>query len=467
MNTRHLPLLGLALSAVIFASPARGISVEEKRKRNAQLDINGDQMLSKEEVKLGLLHLMHPEKVNLPKIKKDGKLPAEVKTDEALEERYIIFRQTVLPPPPYALNAVAPSEFGLDQVFLPGADPVAEALKPYTTKWDIKLRRTTDDLKKPMKDGYEQGALFSYGYNYLTKEDQWTARGVLAISYSAMQNRKYDQLARERVDGKANLPQFTPPEAAFVRSIDGLFTLEFDKVNTGGSTKGEVDNLKFGLHLIADLFTGQTAAQENRRIAESGGRPQDTKDAFLESVIADLSAMWSTDSNFERNVPSVQLDLTPNFGLPGSHSYGYPFGNENHRGPVGFRWVVTGHVEVGTVQETGQTGPNFRTDNFARAGGSGVLDVLVLPDLLEDRLSLQAKYLYYKSLMSDVRSSHLFHASAQYVLPIGSGLHKNLPSGARGGRDILATLRVEYQNGEIPLTLEKDESLLIGLGVYF
>jgi hypothetical protein len=134
---------------------------------------------------------------------------------------------------------------------------------------------------------------------------------------------------------------------------------------------------------------------------------------------------------------------------------------------LAFRWDVTAHLEAGSITEAGNTAALFKTDEFARAGGRGSLEVLVAPEALNSRLSLGVSYLRYTAFHGDSPNHGLFRATAQWALPFGSGHFSPSTSGLLEERSIIPTLRVEYQKGTLPVTFEEDESLLVGIGILF
>ena len=111
-------------------------------------------------------------------------------------------------------------------------------------------------------------------------------------------------------------------------------------------------------------------------------------------------------------------------------------------------------------------------DSFSRFGGKAALEVLILPDRLDERLSLNVNYTQHEALDAKVPNTHLFSATLQYVFAVGSGLFAKSEK-AEGEiqtmteRDMLWTFRVEYTNGTTPLVAEDDNHLLLGLGIAF
>jgi hypothetical protein len=234
--------------------------------------------------------------------------------------------------------------------------------------------------------------------------------------------------------------------------------MAFDKVNTGGSSADEIDTLDFGAGLATDW-----------RVSSNPFR--------LQGLTANLTGHWSTDFEFEKKVVGGTLELTPTFGWPGYQTFDALLGTyqiarldeegrPETRSFVDFRWWVSLHAEAGQVVDA-QSEPGLQGyKGFARLGGSANLQIQPFPEALEHRLNLYASYLQYGAVTAHTPSSHLFRASLQYLLPWAGGIHnpQNEP-GPRTADDITFSLKIEYQNGEIPFVQEKDNSILVGLGI--
>jgi hypothetical protein len=442
---------------------------------NAQLDIDENGQLDYGEVLLGLRHREAPDKVNLPAIHSDKKLPADIYEDKELHAKYLIFIEPRpghhRKAPPYSLTEVDPADFGLTKLYSPELTKAEQATQRYISKFDVKLRRSKDDLDKQGGEAFDQGAIFSYARDYDSRTDQWTARGIAAFTWNLKENQEFDPYAEQREAGKSadvtmNVPPVRPPPPSVLRSLDNVFTVEFDKVSTGNGNKDEVDSLIFGEHLIFELFTGSRGPRQ-RDAAASGG---EVSHAFLRSLSLDFAGKWATDFSFKKKLYDVELDLIPYFNIAGNGSLGhltYPRADGGHDTLLAWRWGVALHVEAGKVEKNNGEAALMQNDRFARIGARVNVELLILPDLLKNRLTLGASYLDYAPYTADTHRSQLFRASAQYVLLFTTDLKEESASGARQGRDARATLRAEYQQGELPLVQEKDKSLLVGLGIIF
>ncbi|HEV2803304.1 MAG TPA: hypothetical protein VGW57_00100 [Chthoniobacterales bacterium] len=456
--------LRLCRWGILLLLPAFGVAAADRATLNAQLDIDGNKKLDYGEVLLGLRHRNTPGKVNLPQIQKDKKLPEDIYLDKDLQAQYPIF---IAPrpnqrrhSPPYSLDEIDPAEFGLEKVYSAGPTEAEKASRRYVSKFELKLRRSKDDLANNQGDAYEQGALFSFGHDYDTKADQWTAKGIVALSYELKENPNYDPYALQReaetvnssAGGKSSLPPAAPPAPAVLQTVSSLFTLEFEKVDTSPGDKDEVNSLTFGEHLVLGLYTGGHSSLVN-------------------SVMVDFAGKWATDFAFNKKIYDLEVEVAPLFNLSGGgDSYGHPIRWSHSGGEetlLAWKWGIVFHAEAGKVEENNGEAALMQNDRFARIGARANIELRLLPDLLKNRLSLTASYLDYEALTTDTHRSRLFRASAQYILVFATGKKTETESGAMINQDARAALRVEYQDGEIPLVQEKDKSVLVGFGVFF
>ena len=469
----HLFSLGLIAALLFGLVPAVSHATEPDRRiqLNALLDIDNSGQLERPEVLLGLKNLRTSGGINLPKIKATGKLPEGLLEDKKLLDRYEIFVSTQKAPPPYSLTEVDPAEFGISGELRSGPSDEEIRSRRYNPHFDINLRRETKQLFKALslENSYAQGALFSYSQDYLSGEEKLAAKGVLGISYSLLENSKYRPEPSETADGKTVQPEL--PASPFLRNFESLFTFEFDRLATTKPGANGTDKLAFGLHLVADLFLGHSAELANQRLtaeARAEGREVDFQafqDPIVRSLLVDLSAEWTTDSAFNRNIGGVNLDVTPYFKFHGFGRYGHLGGADDPKKEwLSYRFTLTGHLEAGTDGNSGNTNSS---DEFTRGGGRSVAEFLIAPGLLDRRLSAEVSYLYYQGFESDTRTVKQFKASGQYVLGFGTGIFALQSSGARAERQTFTALRIEFVNGRTPITLKEEKSLLIGLGVAF
>lgn len=422
-----------------------------------QLDVNGNHAIDNpDEVYLGLEYKLHPDKIDVATIRKTGKIPDSVlnATDVGSEYRKFVKKYGVKAS--YRVTDINPADFGITKTVYPGVDLEALKKKEYVWKQGLRIRRSADQLDSPkadrngdasFEDQYAESALFSYGRNFNTKIDQWTARGIIAYSLYRLENPWFEQFAP---DGRTQIAR----DLHSLRTLGFDLSVAFDKVNTGGSDADEVDTLDFGASITTDW-----------RLPENALR--------FDGLRAVLSGHYATDFNFDKEVVGGTFDLTPTFSWLGYQKFDALFGTYNGpyhevRSWIDFRWSISAHAEAGNVLEAASEPGLQHYDTFARLGGKADIQLQPFPEALNHRLNLYASYLQYEAVTENTGTSHLFHTSLQYLLPVAGGLKnpQNAP-GPRTADDILISLKAEYQNGEIPFVQEKDNSIVVGLGILY
>ncbi len=460
------PLAGAALLALVL-TPRSGeaeILSPGPERLNAQVDFDGNGLLDYDEIIFALAHKLTGEgdllgqkaKGKAPKAAVPAKLPTKVK------DAWQTIEEVALPSGghghEYALGAINPRKLGLEKLLLPAETDEARKHQRYFKEWDYKIRRSVDDLEKPIEDAYAQGALFSYAQDYNRNESQWAARGVISLGYSIVENPDYVGPLGD-AKGVFSDPTTDPQrrsETAFLHSVTYKANVAFDKVTTGGSDREEVDTLD---------FSGSAAFVWQLPANLTGVR----------HLGAELAGHYATDFNGEKGIYAATLEVTPTTGLPGNGvfkwlgEYHNRFNESNYL--LAFRWSVSLHGEVGTVADANAEPALLNYDSFARIGGKANLEVLIFPDAFNNRLTLDVSYTHREALESKVPDTHLFSAALQYVFPIGSGLYSRTAKKGevpyRTERDQVWTLRLEYTNGVTPLVAEDDNHLLVGLGIAF
>jgi hypothetical protein len=430
---------------------------------NAQIDFNGDRVLDYDEI---IFAITRKEKgtgdiLAQQAMKRAPKAPPVDKLDPRVSDVWLTIVDIAVPiaagdPPRYRLDAINPRRLGLEKMMFAAPTQIELKQQPYIRDFNYKVRRSAGDLKKPLNDPFAQGALFSFAQDYNTNEDQWAARGVVSFEYSVTQNPAFEGPSSKELD--ANRPGVFDTDRFFLRSAAYRLNIAFDKVSTGGGNRGEVDTL--------DLFA--TAAY--------WWHLPDKNPTGILGITADVSGHYLTDFSGEKAVYAGTIDVEPITGLPGHGVYKFLWKRTNRFNEkeflLGFRWSASLHFEAGTVQDANMSPNLMNYDAFSRVGGKVGLEMLLLPDALQSRLSLTADYTHHEALQDEVPSTHLFAAALQYVFPVGSGLYaKNAPKKneeqVMTERDMMWTLRLEYTNGTTPLVADDDHHLLIGLGVAF
>lgn len=452
---RALALVTATGGALAFAtSPAELVG---------QLDVNGNgQLDNPAEVYLGLYYRKYPGKTDLARIRMDKEVPDAILNAEGLGKDYQKFLKRYGTKTAYRFAEIEQATFAIEKIVHAGPTEAELRMQPYAWEHGLRIRRDASQLNAPaasaragdaFEDIYDQSAIFTYGRNFNTEIDQWTARGIVAYSLTRADNPYYQVTGP---DGK------TPviPARGPLRSLGLDLSVGFDKVNTGGSSAGEVDTLDFG----AGVSTSWRVRPDVFRFS---------------GLTASLTGHWATDFDIEKRVVGGTLEVTPTFLLPGYQTFDALLGTykiarldeegrPTTRSYVDFRWWISLHAEAGQVLDAEGEAGLQGYEGFARVGGSANLQIQPFPEALENRLNLYASYLHYEAVTSRTPSSHLFRASLEYLLPWAGGIkNPQNEAGPRTADDITFSLKIEYQNGEIPFVQEKDNSILIGLGILY
>ena len=452
-------ILGLVLSSIV-ATVEQAYAIDS-HDLVAQVDIDGNGSLDRVEVLVGLENNRLENSLNLAQMHADRSIPKALRED--LEKRskerlkngrpgplanlYAQFVEAHGTKEPWAIDEVSPREFGLKSIDQPAPSKRELALLPQIPKHDLKIRRSKQDLAKAVEDKYAQGAILSFAHNYNKRTDTWTARGIAQYTYSLVDNPNYDPLS---VDKNAPRGPAAVVGPVIWNSLSFEASTSWDKVNVSPGKAGELDSLRF------DVGGSRSATL--------------TKDAFAGDLLKGFelkgSGFFVTDFEFDKKVFGAELEAYLRLNLPGCA----------HTAPLSslmaVRWVPWLHAEAGRVEAPGSSANLRKYDGFGRIGGGAVLELWVLPINLQNRLSFQGKYLYYEGCGSGVEAAHLFSASLQYVLPLGSNFFQ--AQAAKGvdaspvvlrEKDMQITFRMEYTDGELPVTQQRDHTFLFGIGV--
>ena len=455
----------LILSSGVAAADLTGPSPEQQ---NAQVDFNGDRLLDYDEIIFALQRKTTGggDIIGYQKARQAPKAPAVDQLATVVRDMWLDITDVAQPvsaslPPKFRLDAINPKKLGLTKMIVAAPEEKVTRHERFDKAFNFKVRRSADVLGNDLEDPYEQGALFSYAHDFNVGEDQWAARGVISFERTITENPRYVGPSGDP-EGPASGDPVADPERRghtfFLRAAAHQLNIGFDKVTTGGSDRDELDTLDF-------FYTARLL-----------WHLPDRNPTGIIGLRSDLSIHYATDFAAEKGVVAATLDLAPQTRLPGHGvfkdigHYLDRFGDTN--AVLRFRWSVAAHFEAGTVEEAGSETSLAGYDDFARIGGKAGLELLICPDRLENRLTLNTTYTHYEALRSRVPSTHLFSAALQYVFPVGSGLFVKADKVdgeilTMTERDMLWTLRLEYTNGTTPLIGEDDNHVLAGLGVAF
>lgn len=155
-----------------------------------------------------------------------------------------------------------------------------------------------------------------------------------------------------------------------------------------------------------------------------------------------LSPTHTTDSDFDTNIKSIDLSVSPintNFGFGGSMSVGESMLIRNS---------LSMNFDFGKIYNNGGNENLIEGEEFFRIGPAMKLEAWFYKN---DRFKAEFNYGFYKKISGDLRSKKLFKAALEYKLN-------------EKGNYVLKT---SYTNGDTSNKLENEDTLAFGLGVKF
>jgi len=400
-----------------------------------QLDFNHNQTLDDVEIKAGLKYKLSGGTLDVTKISAADISGADV------ERMWFDFKLKHGTKSRYVFSEVdSKRDFGLTKIFTPGSTAEEVNRQPFIRKTDFKVRRDKDDLKRDITDPDIQGALFSYGRNFNTNNDQWIARGIIDYDYSIYNN------TGEGTFDSAHLQLNT----------------EFNRVTTGGPVRETAPNPSFESDEINSLVFGANLHMLLNGPPQGDPLAPGAPAIFYQGTIIDLNGEWRTDFDFNSSIPMVALDIAPVISGIGMKSL-------YQRIPwLFFRWSLGLHVEGGKVSRTGVATSLPVDTTIGRIGPHVTLDLVPFPDALDSRLVFTASFFQYEPFTANAQESRLFKAAASYYFLVPtSAVEQATPTGPKTVRDVRVALTLEYTNGEVPDKTPRDNTLILGLGVAF
>jgi hypothetical protein len=155
-----------------------------------------------------------------------------------------------------------------------------------------------------------------------------------------------------------------------------------------------------------------------------------------------LSPTHTTDSNFDSNIKSIDLSISPintRFGFGGSKTIA-----EN----ILIRNSLSLNFDYGKIFDNGGNQSLTEDEEFLRIGPNMKLEAWLLNN---DNFKAEFDYGYFKRISGDLRSKKLFKAVFEYKLnPKGNYV-----------------LKISYTNGDTSNKLEDEDTLSFGIGVKF
>jgi hypothetical protein len=275
-----------------------------------------------------------------------------------------------------------------------------------------------DASKKGDPSASAKAAILSYAYNQLQRTETWTAQGSLVAAIFLHGDPDH-----------VNDPHLA--EVLLTPSVT------FDKL-TGNGTTQKTDSLVFrlgSLYAIPGLVVSET---------------KETDEKSLLTQFVRLNFTHATDWEFRSQLAGGELEWEP-----------VPIGIkllpldrwEQLSGPFldQFSVLLRGyvHAEGGSVLNPGQKKDLASIPgDYSRAGFH--VEASLQPVHFR-KLTLSASYEDFESLISGSPSEHLFIAGAQLSLESTGTI----------------SLKIQYRNGRLPLTLDKVEDFTVGLGLQF
>ena len=293
----------------------------------------------------------------------------------------------------------------------------------------FKIRRTFADLTESNLAA-AKGAQISYTNDFNAHTEQWAFHGIVGYNWHKKKNVHFGETPEgKRIDLDPNRDR-------------GIFeywiipSVQWDKVDTSKSSTGEQDSL------ILRITTGFKSATK------------DAQKSLLDGWRVDLSAGYSTDSNFDKGIVSGELDLKPfMYESPGR---GVGINGAFHRaGIFRLRPELVFHAEAGSVVDDGEITALINQEDFVRLGAR--VGLAVRFEQVSGRfrclrgLLLHTGLQYYVDVTDAGPDVDLFTASADWAID----------------EEGHYTLTAVYRNGRAPLVLERENRLTVGLGVKF
>jgi hypothetical protein len=448
-RSNHYELVGVFGFLIVSIFAANGVAKPTEMEIIKQLDFNEDGVLDWVEVTAGLENRLDTAVGRKPKInlgalrkKKTVSMADLGKLDPKMEIAQATFKERFGPGPKYSITRLVADPFFSPKVFALNEEELPDQKMDTTSKWiaedkhPLKVRRSIDDLNTAegpdaaAKDSSTKGALVSYANNFNTKSDQWAFHGIIGLNLIEEENVHFGEEInghRLQIDRNADagITEY------WIRPSVGL-----DKVNTSHSSKDEIDSLVLrlggGFHYSGRNLTA----------------------GVLDGFNVNLTAAYATDTSSDSKVIGGALDITPvRLG-----SGFWDTVNDIFR-PVGIFRVkpeLVFHTEGGSVLDETGSAALQKTDDFLRIGGTFGLSIRATENMIAyfkplQGLLLHAGLQYYVDVTGSGPDVDLFTASVDWALDEKSHY----------------SLTAEYRNGRSPLLLQRDKSVVVGLGVKF
>lgn len=270
------------------------------------------------------------------------------------------------------------------------------------------------------------GATFSYGHNGKTDRDTWTTVGSLIFPWV------YDRPVE---------PSLFPPHIALAPSVS------VNRISTGGTSTGEVDQLLFRIGAYAEWY-------------EPFGH-------LMDLLQLRAAPVYGTSTSFNGRMPGAEADLEPSWLFNNSQGneclfkIGYrntllrkePLledGSDQSR--LDYQLRVWLHVEGGDIQDVGTSFAPVR-GSFFRLGPTAQLRIN-FPTLYKG-FSVTAQYTYLPGIVGPADHASLFSINATLAILADKAQHEKV------------SLNAGYTNGGLDFTKQNVDTFTLGLSALF
>jgi hypothetical protein len=400
------------------------------------LDADGSGKLEINEINAGIIIGAHPERFSLDVPPKEKEVAALADSPAVKSQVQKFFAHHSLKPA-YTFAEIDAKDLGLG---LPNMTepPAKRAALPSR----VVLRRDRDSVPnvfveedetgkqigQKAKGLLDKGALFSYGRDFATSTDQWTATGVLAWMQTYWS---------ENFD----LPSLN----------SWLLFAQWDRVDLGGDVTRDTKTLggispQFKTKESNSLMFGAETRQQINFPGIQG---------YFPAFIAKAAAYYHTDFDFQSSIPTAELDLTPVAGKFGFGSY------QTEHDALYWRITASLHLDVGHVASDGRWTVSKQGTTFAHVGPKIILELMPFPKqplVAKMPIIFTLGITKLGALTDDSRDAHEYTADASIYLRKGSAEHPFDPNVA---------LSISLKRIDDIENKKNDDSLIAGVAIGF
>ncbi len=427
--------ISCALVLLAVASVAWGASELENTLILNALDADGSVKLEINEINAGIIIGAYPKRFSFkaPPTEKDVEALANSPAVVSQVQRFFAHHSLK---PAYKFSEIDAADLGLGTSNL--TEPELPRIAPTPR---VVLRRDRDsipnafaeedDTKKAItkaKGLLDKGALFSYGRDFSTSTDQWTATGVLAWMNSYW-GRNFD------------LPSLN----------SWLVFAQWDRLDLGGDVARDTKTLggispRFKTKESNSLMLGAETRQQINFPSIPG---------FLAGFIAKAAVYYHTDFDFQSSIPTAEFDMILIGGKLGFGSY------QTECDLLYWRFSPALHFDVGHVASDGKWTVSKQGTTFAHVGPKIALDLMPFPKqpfVAKMPIVFNIGVTKLGALTGDSRDAHEYTADASIYIRKASTEHPFDPNVA---------LSISFKQLDDMENKKNDDSLIAGVAVGF